>query len=122
MTKISTFVPCSPRCPGWFLGDYDDERGTSIQRCDDCARFKDDDEARAFPAARRALAAHLVPKKGHKPHVLRVMRRAALRAHEAQLKLAAILAWCETESASDATKIARIQVIAEEAIEDLGEV
>lgn len=39
------FEPCSPGCPGWCL--MESGRGTELQRCDDCARFKDDNEARA---------------------------------------------------------------------------
>lgn len=36
---------CSPRCPGWGVFFVEREPGFEIERCDECARFVDDDEA-----------------------------------------------------------------------------
>ena len=36
-----TWYPCSPGCPGWGVFNENGE----IQRCDECNRFADDDEA-----------------------------------------------------------------------------
>jgi hypothetical protein len=46
--------PCSPGCPGW--GWFNDEE---IQRCDDCAIFDDDDDAREHVAGCVACRAEL---------------------------------------------------------------
>lgn len=35
----------NPKCPGWFIGN---DSGSFIQRCDECARFGSDDDARHF--------------------------------------------------------------------------
>ena len=39
-TKWTPETACSPGCPGWAVFN-----GNEIQRCDACARFKDDDAA-----------------------------------------------------------------------------
>ena len=36
-TKWTPEIACSPGCPGWAVFN-----GNEIQRCDACARFKDD--------------------------------------------------------------------------------
>lgn len=36
-----TWHPCDPGCPGWGVFNENGE----IQRCDECNRFADDDEA-----------------------------------------------------------------------------
>jgi len=43
---------CDPDCDGWGVFDCDggEDPRIEIERCDDCARFKDDDEARAHVA------------------------------------------------------------------------
>ena len=37
----------NPKCPGWLHMHDSMGRGPGIERCDDCARFPDDDAARA---------------------------------------------------------------------------
>ena len=47
---------CSPGCPGWAVFN-----GNEIQRCDVCARFKDDDAAieHVIQIERREIRAQL---------------------------------------------------------------
>jgi hypothetical protein len=33
---------CDPKCPGWFVGEYDSDGLMRIQRCDECATTRDD--------------------------------------------------------------------------------
>jgi len=46
---------CSPECDGWGL--FDTGSGTEIERCDECARFDDDESAaaHAVPIIQRGL-------------------------------------------------------------------
>jgi len=37
--------PCSPGCPGWLVSGVDRDPGEEIEKCDECGRFTDDDEA-----------------------------------------------------------------------------
>lgn len=41
-----TWPRCSPECEGWDW--FDTPFGREIERCDDCDRFADDDEALAY--------------------------------------------------------------------------
>lgn len=110
------WTPCSPGCKGWFIGSADDERGHFVMKCDECGRFEYDDDAAALPEARRALAAHLVPRRrGHTRASLRRERALALEAHALRMALSDVRAWASAPSAVD--RVARIREIAEEALD-----
>lgn len=51
---------------GWLVMD-NDRHGLQIERCDNCARFADDDAVQAIPEARAALQAALTARPGRHP-------------------------------------------------------
>lgn len=58
---------CAPTCPGW-LWSVSAEHGFSLERCDECGRFADDDEAARHAGTCTACA---IPPANHnaKPRV-----------------------------------------------------
>lgn len=83
---------CSPKCPGWFVGDSDDQRGQYVMACDECNSNRepgtqvDDADVAAIPAARRALAKALSPRGDRRA------RAHALELHAMRLALCDVLA------------------------------
>ena len=59
--------PCSPGCAGWFIQPAGERYAGTIMRCDECARFEDDEAAEVYvntvvrarnAAAREGLHVH----------------------------------------------------------------
>ena len=64
MAPENKIEPCSPDCLGWDVFDCDD-RPAEIQRCDDCDRFEDDEEATEAAmdwVRQRALRAKIIAR------------------------------------------------------------